>query len=301
MPTTWMPGRVLRLREVHGAELAGADQADPERPALGGALRQHAMKVHRHSRVASAQRQREPERHEQHRHHVADQHDRRDLARLLPVLLGDHEVEHRGRQAAEEEEQALLRRGRGRGSAPAARRARCPVSGQTSPPTTPRCHSSQRASASRTPSESSISGIDASPDHLDRERQPFRASADGRAAKAKPRNVATTIGLRNTGQKAAWRLTMCTPSVKCDEVRDREQRDHRREPGRAEAEVRERQPHVAAVVEHHRRHPGPVVLVQEPRERPREQPRSQDHADGCRRSAARWRRGRSPCSRAPRR
>ena len=79
---------------------------------------------------------------------------------------------------------------------------------------TPRCHSAQRASASRTPSEISISGIDASPTIL---IASISQSGVGGwpTANAKPRNVATTIGFLNTGQNAACRLTMCTPSVKC--------------------------------------------------------------------------------------
>ena len=38
--------RVLRLREVHRAEFAGADQTDVERPARGGAREEQAMEIH---------------------------------------------------------------------------------------------------------------------------------------------------------------------------------------------------------------------------------------------------------------
>src|SRR5205814_4450881 len=37
--------RVLRLREVHRAEFAGADQADFERPARGRACKEQAMEI----------------------------------------------------------------------------------------------------------------------------------------------------------------------------------------------------------------------------------------------------------------
>ena len=64
----------------------------------------------------------------------------------------------------------------------------------------------------RTPSEMSISGIIASPVIL---IASISQSGNGGCtiANAKPTNVATTIGLRNTGQNAASRFTMCTPSV----------------------------------------------------------------------------------------
>ena len=47
-----------------------------------------------------------------------------------------------------------------------------------------------------------------------------------------------------------------------------------------ECERRERQRHVAAIVEHHRRHERARILVQEPGEGPREQPGPGDDADG---------------------
>ena len=44
-------GRVLRLREVHRAELAGADQPDAKGTAFGGARQQHSMEIHRRLRA----------------------------------------------------------------------------------------------------------------------------------------------------------------------------------------------------------------------------------------------------------
>ena len=41
-----MPRVAPRLREEHGAELAGADQADGHRPAGGLALEQHGVEIH---------------------------------------------------------------------------------------------------------------------------------------------------------------------------------------------------------------------------------------------------------------
>ena len=47
MPTTWMPGVCFACARYIDAELAGADEADGERAAFGGALLQHAVQVHR--------------------------------------------------------------------------------------------------------------------------------------------------------------------------------------------------------------------------------------------------------------
>ncbi len=46
------PGSVRDLRKVHGGELAGADDADAERPAFRLTLQQQSMQVHRGSRPA---------------------------------------------------------------------------------------------------------------------------------------------------------------------------------------------------------------------------------------------------------
>ena len=138
--------------------------------------------VHRRQCSASAR----PSGTNTHRHHVADQHDRRDLRRLLPELLGDHEVEHRRRQRSR------------RGSAgPAASRSSpstgassaaiaMPVSGHTRPPITPRRQSSQRTSYSRTPSDSSIIGISASPTILMRDAIAHSGIGGCTSANAKP-------------------------------------------------------------------------------------------------------------------
>src|SRR5450432_2772843 len=89
-----------------------------------------------------------------------------------------------------------------------------PVSGHTSAPITPRFQPPQVTVAMRAPSEISISGIIASPVIL---MATISQSGSGgcTSAKAKPTNVAITIGLRKTGQNAACRLTMCTPTVNC--------------------------------------------------------------------------------------
>jgi 2-hydroxychromene-2-carboxylate isomerase len=42
------------LAEIHGAELAGADQADAQRIVVGRALEQHAMKIHSFLRYSAA-------------------------------------------------------------------------------------------------------------------------------------------------------------------------------------------------------------------------------------------------------
>src|SRR5215471_7066594 len=47
-----------------------------------------------------AQRERQPERNKDQGSEIADQNDRRHLARLLIILLGNHEVEHCRRQTA---------------------------------------------------------------------------------------------------------------------------------------------------------------------------------------------------------
>jgi hypothetical protein len=39
-------GRARNLGEVHGAELAGADEADAHGPVFGGALLEFGMKTH---------------------------------------------------------------------------------------------------------------------------------------------------------------------------------------------------------------------------------------------------------------
>jgi hypothetical protein len=41
------PWRQARLRQEHGAELAGSDQADLHRPSCGFALQQKTMEIHR--------------------------------------------------------------------------------------------------------------------------------------------------------------------------------------------------------------------------------------------------------------
>ena len=45
-PNHVQPARGAGLRQEHGAELAGADQADPDRAAGFGALTQHTGEVH---------------------------------------------------------------------------------------------------------------------------------------------------------------------------------------------------------------------------------------------------------------
>ena len=92
-----------------------------------------------------------------------------------------------------------------------------PVNGQTSAPMTPRFQPPQLTVAMRTPSEISISGIIASP--VIRMASISQSGAGGwTSAKAKPTKVAITIGFLKIGQNAAWRFTMCTPSVKCSRL-----------------------------------------------------------------------------------
>ena len=82
---------------------------------------------------------------------------------------------------------------------------------------TPRFQPPQLTVAMRTPSEISISGIIASP--VIRIASISQSGIGGcTSAKAKPTKVAITIGFRKIGQNAAWRLTMCTPSVKCSRL-----------------------------------------------------------------------------------
>ena len=78
-----------------------------------------------------------------------------------------------------------------------------PVSGQTRPPTTPMRQSLQRTSMSRTPSESSIIGISASPTILN-VLAAHSGSGGWVSAKAKPTMVDHTIGLRSSRPKRAW-------------------------------------------------------------------------------------------------
>src|SRR6185369_13841792 len=104
-------------------ELAGADQSNLERSAFGGAGHEKLVKIHDSILAAftaapfakptlsqaSFECKCQPERHEHDGKHVADQHDRRYLAGLLAELLRHHEVEHRRRQASEQDQKPELR------------------------------------------------------------------------------------------------------------------------------------------------------------------------------------------------
>ena len=106
MPTTWMPAVCFACARYIDPNLPA-----PMRPTRSGrAFAARASSIRCRFMRCSMQRERQPERHEQDRHHVADQHNRCDLARFLSVLLGHHEIEHCRRQAAEDEQEALLRR-----------------------------------------------------------------------------------------------------------------------------------------------------------------------------------------------
>ena len=48
------PARRARLRQEHGAELAGADQADGDGPAGGFPFEQHGVKIHERPSVTRA-------------------------------------------------------------------------------------------------------------------------------------------------------------------------------------------------------------------------------------------------------
>jgi hypothetical protein len=65
-----------------------------------------------------------------------------------------------------------------------------------------------------------------------------------------------------------------------EQVGDSEQRHHRRESGRPIGERGERQAHVAAIVEHHRRYERAVIHMQQPDKRPREEAGAQHDANG---------------------
>ena len=59
---------------------------------------------------SAAQGDAKSEGNEYERQQIADQNDRCDFARLLTELFGNHEVEHRRRQAAEQDQQPFLHR-----------------------------------------------------------------------------------------------------------------------------------------------------------------------------------------------
>ena len=219
------------------------------------------------------------------------------LRRLLAELLGDHEVEHRRRQAAEQDQQARAawRRGRAAGASSAA----IAMPGQRAHErrrSTPRRQSPQRTSSSRTPSEISISGISASPTMLDRDRQPVghrrmrRARTRSRRTSRSPSDCAAACRSARGGR------SIHTPRVKCSRLEIVNSATIAEKPGCAEGERRERQAHVAAVVEHHRRHErarSPRAAAARTATRAGPSPARRRR---CRASARRWRRRRSPCS-----
>jgi len=71
------------------------------------------------------------------------------------------------------------------------------------------------------------------------------------------------------------------PEGEMEQIGNREQRDHRRKPGFSEREHRQRQSHVAAIVEHHRRDERAPIDAEQLGNGERQQSRADHHADAA--------------------
>src|SRR5262245_21399757 len=104
MATTWMPGVCYACARYIDPNLPAPIR--PTRSGLFSAARATSMRWRFID--GSAQREREADRDEEHRHQIPDQNDRSHLGGLLFVLLGDHIAQNRRRQCAENKQQPLL-------------------------------------------------------------------------------------------------------------------------------------------------------------------------------------------------